>query len=237
MIGFRWVRGSSGVDRLRRIDGSRRRGALLLCGLLLVGGVDAAELTIYRCETAEGSVALQDQPCPANTEERTRQTRLGPDSAPLPRSSPQQRAAPASRAEPAENPRRPPPALWQCIDLENRSRYADRDDPRGRWVPAWVVGADPRAPMRMFRDVGRPKPPPPRSGPGGPGGTVSGIGVQPMVYVEDWCRELDARSACRAYRDQARAAHRLRGNRVGDERDAAAAEAARLDDILEAHCG
>lgn len=209
---------------------------MLWCGLLAVSGVEAAELTIYRCARADGSVALQDQPCPPDAEQRTRQTRLGPDSAPLPRSSAQESSTPTPRTATAPSPRAPPPALWQCVDLENRSRYADRDDPRGRWVPAWVVGADPRAPMRMFRDVGRPKPPSPRSRPGGPDGAASGLGVQPMVYVEDWCRELDARSACRVYREQARAAHRLRSSRVGDERDAAAAEAARLDDILRAHC-
>lgn len=236
MIGFRRVCGLYARCSLRRIDASHLLGALLgllALGLLAAAGATAAELTIYRCERDDGSVSLQDQPCPADAKQRTQHTRIGPDSSPRPISPAPATEEPAPPTEPTASPQTPPPALWQCVDLENRTRFADRDDPRGRWVPAWVVGADPRAPQRMFRDVGRPKPPPPRSGPGAP---AAGAGVQPMVYVEDWCRELDARSACRVYRDLAREANRLRTNRVGSERDAAAAEAVRLHSILDAHC-
>jgi hypothetical protein len=90
-------------------------------------------------------------------------------------------------------PPEPPPRLWRCIDFENTERISEHEDRRGRYVPLWVIGADPRTPEQMFGNVGRPTPKPPRSGPGAPPGAPA---AEPMVWVEDKCVALGPVASC-----------------------------------------
>lgn len=195
----------------------------------------AENLSVYRCVGSDGHVRLQDRPCAADEQAQVRRVRRVGDSAPAATPPP----TPTRTPEPAPRERQveagPPPLLWQCVDLEGRLRYEDRDRPNGRWVPAWVVGADPRVPPRMFGDEGRPAPRPPSDRPGGPRTQEVGV-MGPMVWIEDRCHPLDEAASCAVYREQAEAAERTRRNRTGDEKRAAEAELQRLQAILDPHC-
>lgn len=162
---------------------------------LAVSVFAATSTQVYRCPQGDGGVALQDVPCPAHPEIEPRT--LTAPAGEAPRLQPQPAAAPERGAESAAQPisvvpRGPPPQLWRCVDFERHERIADHDDPRGRYVPLWVLGVDPRAPMRIFGDEGRPAPTPASTQPGAPqAGTV-----EPMVWMQDHCEPLSPEESC-----------------------------------------
>lgn len=168
--------------------------------VLLASTANVATTEVYRCPQADGGFSLQDRPCVDHPEVNPRTLTAPEGIAPkLPID-----AEPTVQPDQRDNePFEPPPQrkleLWRCIDFEGNTRIAEHDDPRGRYVPLWVVGADPRAAPGMFTNVGRPRPQPPRAAPAAP---TAAPAAQPMVWVEDRCEALSPIESCKALRKQ-----------------------------------
>jgi hypothetical protein len=117
----------------------------------------APTAVIYRCTAADGSVALQDEPCPRGQKQELREiAAFAPPPAPSASSLPASEAngeptggsagSPPPGITPGEAapPRRSvlPPPLWRCTDLNGTSRLSDTYDPQPRCVPLSVLGVD-----------------------------------------------------------------------------------------------
>jgi hypothetical protein len=119
------------------------RFALLLA--LCASATHARE--VYKCTTAQGDVAYQDQPCARHDSEVT--LRLADEPAPPPEPPPATAAGPpAPTPPPPPTPKRPPralPPLWLCANAEDGSRYISRNgSPPPRLVPLGVLGYPPK---------------------------------------------------------------------------------------------
>ena len=167
----------------------------------------AADSIVYRCTADDGAISLQDRPCPTQQTEERRVMRR-PTDAPATASTPRPAAPPASVEPPAVAPtepveRREPQPLYECRRHDGSLYESQTGIPERRWVPLWVLGLDPRAPPRLFGDVGRSPPKAPRSGPGlstaSPDpGRAYGVGA----WVEDRCYRLPAAEVCTRRREQ-----------------------------------
>jgi hypothetical protein len=213
----------------------RRRLVSLLAALLAAGSAAAEPpLTIHTCVDESGARSLQDQPCGTSRTESTRQVERSADSPllPLPEA-----AAPVEQRpdEPAPaQPRPDPPPLWQCVDHTGRRFDSTDGIPQGRYVPLWVVGADPRAPLRVFGDEGRPTP---SAGPRQPSAAVTAPALmEPMVWVEDRCWRLGPTQACARYRAQRDELRRQMFNAMQSRRDALRLEERALSQLLQSSC-
>lgn len=115
----------------------------------------SASGVIYRCTAADGSVALQDDPCPRGQRQELREiAAFAPPAAPAATApgAPETGDVPASpdRSPPQITVGEPPPPqrsvlpppLWRCTDLNGQSRLAEVYDPQPRCVPLSVLGVD-----------------------------------------------------------------------------------------------
>jgi hypothetical protein len=200
-----------------------------------LGVAEPARLTIHTCIDASGARSLQDSPCGDARTESTRQVELGADAAPLaaPAPAPTNETPPAiDVAPPAARPE--PPPLWQCVDHTGRRFDSSDGIPQGRYVPLWVVGADPRAPLRVFGDEGRPTP---SAGPRQPSTAITApMVMEPMVWVQDRCWRLDPAQACARYRAQRDELRRRMFNAMQSQRDAMRGKERELSRLLQASC-
>ena len=182
-------------------------GLLSIVGLPAV--VAAAEaVPVYRCVAADGAVSLQDQPCPADSQSDYREysveagTAGSAPSTPMPVAPALDQVSEPSRPE----PRRSALQRWRCVDFRGEVRIAERNDPRGRWVPAWVLGYS-SEPSRLAGRAGRPAISLPSQPP--PADVANARSrAQPQVYVEDRCRPLSPAEACQHLREQLSEAER-----------------------------
>lgn len=188
-------------------------------GLLLsVLNCAAADVvTVYRCVATDGSVALQDSPCPEgeDSEERHYRHDDGTDAGDPPApvlSAP----APATERRPKQRPAQGPPLRWRCVDYQGEVRISERDDPRGRWLPAWVLGYG-SEPSGLAGRAGRPAPRLPQQAPPAEL-SAARQRAQPRIYVEDRCRPMTAAETCQHLRDQLSETQRQRFNQQPSER-------------------
>lgn len=140
--------------------------------LIPVGPSAAQEITVYRCQDAQGRVTLQDAPCPAGSTQDTRRMQRPQDPPPKPVAAPAATPAapePEPAPPPPPPPRRPPPTLYQCTAYDGAVRYSENYDPNPRCIPLAVLGYD-----------------------AGPWGAT-------CRWVEDSCVRLDDASACLVY--------------------------------------
>jgi hypothetical protein len=178
---------------------ARRRAVVLPLAAALCASAAHGSTPLYECRGADGARRMQDRPCAVGEQELLRgRVDIGPDTPrhdPKPAESvPVIDAAPVRAAAETEAVAVVP--TWRCIDHEGRGRDSDDGVPRVAWVPLWVVGADPRAPLRVFGDEGRPGA---VAGPRRPSAPAV-AGFEPMVRVEERCLRLDGDAACRRYR-------------------------------------
>jgi hypothetical protein len=191
------------ADQNARMD--RRAAASIVAWLVWATcpSSQAADAVVFRCTGEDGAVSLQDRPCaPAQAEQRRvlRVPSGTPAASPAPAAVAPSAPAPAVTAEPAR-PRREPEPLYECRRPDD-SVYESRDGiPQRHWVPLWVLGLDPRAPPRLFGEVGRRPSPPPRSGPGLSTPTP-GAGLGAGTWVLEQCYRLPAAEACDRRRAQ-----------------------------------
>lgn len=205
---------------------------VLLALLLLAGRVDAAadQVTIYRCTSQDGALALRDTPCKPGERQQAIEMQRPQD--PPPRSKPRPVADPAP--PPAPPPQvvthvvvveRPEP-VYECTTADGEQYASDSNAGNPRWVPLWTLGyparppyAVPRrpfnAPVRpasnndyltndlVFDGIGRPSPPPPGDRPRAPElPPAVGLAYSPGAWIRDRCRRLTPVEACQRLRDQ-----------------------------------
>jgi len=202
-------------------SGLRQTGmASTLMLVLACSALPARAQALYKCESADGSIAFQDRRCPADS------TTL-----PLPPSTPMRGLVPESGSyalpHPAPTPAAPatvfepptPPALYRCQSADGRHYASSNPNPPGRYVPLWTldcwpsikgrVGAPPPNPQR----VGSPKPVPT---PGGPrlqarGGWPVAMGTG-YTWMQDQCMAMGRGESCAYWRgeiDRVGAARRI----------------------------
>jgi hypothetical protein len=191
--------------------------------LLLLTCFPLAAAGIHKCRDAEGRIAYQDQPCPAES------LPLPPIAAPpsvpyLPQlpTAGGGAGAPADAQAPATPPPPPLPAQYRCT-RENGESYVSSDpSPPPRYVPAWAVGATstssnlPRTPARDAWDR-----------------SVGGA----YVLVQDRCRSMGRAELCGYWKDRLDSARREARASFFDQREALEGEAVDLRASLRAHCG
>jgi hypothetical protein len=117
-----------------------RHCSFLLLALLCAGSAQARQ--VYKCTSADGRVAFQDQPCAASTNESVLHVADSatppPDEAPVARSGPIEEAKPPPQSP---RPRKPLPTIWLCTNAEDGSHYANRSGPPPpRLVPLGMLG-------------------------------------------------------------------------------------------------
>lgn len=111
--------------------------------LLVVAPGDAAEVTVFRCQDANGKVSLQDAPCASGQQQLERQMTRPRDAAPRPAPAPV--AAPPAAAPALAVPvASPPPAMFRCTDFDGAVRFSEERRPSTRCVPLSVLGFDVR---------------------------------------------------------------------------------------------
>lgn len=197
-----------------------------------------ATLTIFRCASADGAISLQDRPCPDDADQsqrRVRRERDAPATAPV---------APAAATEDVAEPpielpapRALPPPLWLCVDFDGSQRESSDGQPRGRYVPLWVVGRDPDAPAQVFGRVGnRPALPAVRPPAGARSRTATGTQPAPQVWVAERCYTLGPAAACERYAEQRRELERRIFNAQPSERALLAPQSEALRRILSESC-
>lgn len=206
--------------------------------MLLTLPAAAEVLTIYRCTSADGAVSLQDTPCRADAEQTRRQVLRRLDS---PSPTPTAELSPAVEVPPpaddAASGRPPPPPLWLCVDFDGSQRESGDGEPRGRYVPLWVVGRDPNAPAQLFGRVGDAPALPAVAPPDGARTrVVSGNQAAPQVWVAERCYRLDPATACRRYADRRRELERRIFNAQPGERALLAPQSAALRRTLSESC-
>lgn len=211
---------------------------MLACLLLATCRWAQAEvLLVYRCVAADGSVALQDRPCPPDSEQ-ARSARLRPAEAD-PEPSPAATTAPAPAAAATAAPATtlpapaPPPALWECVRHDGSRYESDSGIPERRWVPLWVLGRDPRAPPSLFGPLGTRRPAAAPADPGAP----PALALGPGMWVEDLCQRLSPDQACARFADRRAALRREWQRAMPSGRDRMAAELDALAGILRRSCG
>lgn len=190
--------------------------------LLLAAGATHAQ-AIHKCRDAEGRIAYQDQPCPA--EALALPPIDGPPSTPY---VPDLGAttAPAAAADgDAASPAPPPPPLPQryaCIRANGETYVSDNPVPPVRYVPAWAVGATtttsnlPRSPARQDWDR-----------------RVGGA----YVRVQDQCTPMGRRALCAHWRGALDTARSGARTAFAAERGTLERQVADLRESLRVHCG
>lgn len=220
--------------------------SIAACALLAAcRGSCAGELLVYRCVAADGSVALQDRPCPRAASEQRRSLALPADApgSAEPVEPLRVDAAPVADAadvadRDATAPAPAPPPLWECVRHDGERYESDTGVPERRWVPLWVLGRDPRAPPSLFGTPGAPAPTPRGRGPAGP--TVPpqvGLATTPGAWVEDRCQRLPPAEACRRFADRRDALRRQWRLAQASERARIAPQERELSRVLREACG
>ncbi len=197
----------------------------LIATLMLTASTGAAHAqAVYKCRTADGGIAYQDQPCAG-------ETLPTPVLAPPP-SDPWQPQPPIAattgtdttlaEASPAREPPPPLPRLYRCT-RENGSDYVSADgNPPLRYVPAWVLGATstrsnlPRSEVRMRWDA-----------------AVGGA----YVAWQDRCVLLGRAALCAHWRAEFAERRKDAGRTFFAEREAAEADVETLRGQLRTYCG
>lgn len=191
--------------------------------MLALAAPVAGAAGIHKCRDAEGRIAYQDQPCPA--ESLPLPPIDAPPSAPYvpdvdgdPKAEVRPGAVDAGSAPP------PPalPARYRCMREGGESYVSTDPSPPPRYVPAWVVGATstssnlPRTPAREAWDR-----------------TVGGA----WVLVQDRCRPMSRGELCAHWGARFDAARRGARASFFEERTALEQEVVDLRASLRAHCG
>lgn len=175
-----------------------------------------AQVTIYRCVAANGTVALRDSPCLKGEQQEIRAMQRPQDPPPRPVVA---APAPAPPAAPAPPPTRvvylsPPKPMYECTTPEGQTYTSDNDDGNPRWVPyGGAYSAYPSWPRSggsvsgnvsigngnlSFRSGDPPRPHPPGGGGHHPGPVL----VPGGAWVRDTCHPLPQEEVCARLSDR-----------------------------------
>ncbi len=220
--------------------------AMLRCLLLgvavlaPVSGHAADEVTIYRCVSARGAVALRDTPCRADEHQDVRQLARPQDAPPPPPPpAPIAQIAPPSPATMRTDvvSRAVPQPLYQCVRPDGSRYTSEHDDGNLRWVPLWTLGVPLIAPRNPLGDrVGAPSPHGSRLQPGAPAPSVVAYAYPPGTWVRDRCHALSQAEVCARLRERLDGIGDARFNAQANERLRLAAEERSLRARLQQDC-
>lgn len=205
------------------MDGGRRRRitacAVAVALALAVPAIRAQDL--HKCKAADGAIAYQDRPCPADSTELPRPAAatmrgLAPEAGAYP--APAGAPAAVVPAQAAGGPAPAPlPALYRCESADGKRYVSSNPNPRGRYVPLWTlsdwpsiegpVGATPPG----SRGVGGTTPPPGGPRPGARGGWPATMAAG-YTWVQDQCYAMGRGELCAHWRaeiDRVGAARRI----------------------------
>ncbi|MGY0633836.1 DUF4124 domain-containing protein [Luteimonas sp. A478] len=125
------------------------RALLLLAALLAASSAAAAPATIYQCTEPDGTITVQNSPCPEGQPQRIRivdvpppVTLQPPHVQPRtlkPTALPQLHAASAAAPEELVE-RGPPPALFHCTRYDNTRYLQESEEPETNCRPMETVG-------------------------------------------------------------------------------------------------
>ncbi len=96
-----------------------------------------AQVTIYRCVAANGTVALRDSPCLKGEKQEVRAMQRPQDPPPRPAVPTPPAAPPAAPAPPSTRVvyLSPPKPMYECTTPEGQTYTSDDDDGNPRWAP------------------------------------------------------------------------------------------------------
>ncbi len=217
---------------------------IAVCAVLSLVQFDARageRINVYRCAAADGAISLQDLPCPPSSDESIRRLRR-PDEPDTPLPSVAQPSSTTTAAEPPQLSQPPDvdplPPLWVCRDFDGAERESIDGEPRGRYVPLWVVGRDPYAPGQLFGRVGEPLANPTIAPSGRPPTQVDQSTTSSLlVYVAERCFLLSPSQRCVRFAEQRRELERKIFNSQASDRAIYAPQSAALRKLLIDHCG
>jgi hypothetical protein len=209
----------------------------------------AGQVTIYRCVTANGSVALRDSPCLKGEKQEVRAMQRPLDPVPPPAV-----AAPTPVPPPPAEPPptrvvylTPPRPMYECTTPEGKVYTSDNDDGNPRWVPygvaypAWprvgssasVSGSVSVGNGHLSFESGDRRPPrPPGSHPPGPGPVILPGGT----WVRDTCHPLPQQEVCARLSDRRYEILRRYGSAMSSERRALDLEQRGIDARIANDC-
>ncbi|MFC4726594.1 hypothetical protein [Coralloluteibacterium thermophilus] len=160
--------------------------------LLVAATAPAEEVRVYRCTAADGSLSVQNTPCPEGQREEVR-AYARPQDPPLPppavlAEAPAPVAAATVPPAPAVPATTVAPTLFECVRHDGSTYLDETGAGERRWVPLWALGVSPRRP-----DV------PARAG---ESPVVAGSEHAPGTWVEDVCRPLGTAESCARRREE-----------------------------------
>lgn len=181
--------------------------------LLCVGASRAEQITVYRCVDAKGGISLQDDPCPAGSQQSERSMTRPTDAPPLPATP---RAAPEPEAAPPAAPVDdgpyliPPPPMYICTSYDGKTRESEVYDPNPRCEPMVLYYPYPH---RLTPEQAR-----------------------TCRWVEDSCVRLSDAEACERFQRRQREAVSAARHAFSDTMAYRKSELARLTQIVSESC-
>jgi len=205
------------------MDGGRRRrvtACAVAVALALAAPATRAQ-DLHKCQAADGSIAYQDRPCPADSTELPRPAAaamrgLAPEAGPSAAPASAATAAVPAAGGPAPTPT-PLPSLYRCESGDGKRYVSSNPNPRGRYVPLWALSDWPSiegpvgAPPPGSRGVGGTTPPPGGPPPGARGGWPATMAAG-YTWVQDRCYAMGRGELCAHWRaeiDRIGAARRI----------------------------
>lgn len=146
----------AGSRMMRSMD--RRPPPSAACTLLALAIASAplatrADVTVYRCTDAGGTVTLQDSPCAAGSRQEARTMQRPQDPPPGSRTPTPAPAAAAALPATVVTVLRAPQPMYECVTPDGERYTSDDGDGNPRFVPLWTLGVP-------YHDHGPPEPPP-----------------------------------------------------------------------------
>lgn len=184
------------------------------CAIITALGMGASVLhaqALHKCESADGSIAFQDRPCPADstalpppttTDMRGLAPEPGAYASPAPARVMVDPVAPAlALAAPSL------PALYRCQSADGKRYVSSNPTPPGRYVPLWTLDRWPSidgrvgAPAPNPERVGSTTPPPGGPRPGAGSGWPAAMGAG-YTWVQDQCYTMGRGESCAHWRSE-----------------------------------
>jgi hypothetical protein len=172
-------------------------------------------VTVHRCVDSKGRVTLQGDPCPAGTQDSTREMTRPKD--PPPRATPLPMPPPPMLVQPQEEvvQRReiiPPPPIYKCTNMSGEARFSEQYDPNPRCEP--IVLYYPYA------------------------GVSTPVGAQAITcrWIEDSCVRLSDWQACERFRAMRKEAQSAILHAFSDTAAYRKSELDRLNQIVYENC-
>ncbi|MFT3754815.1 MAG: DUF4124 domain-containing protein [Pseudoxanthomonas sp.] len=114
----------------------------LLLALTAIPFAQADDVTVYRCTSAKGGLALRDTPCLPGETQQVRNMQRPQDPPPKPAApTPPPAPLPPQTVREVVIVRTPAQPMYECTNAETGARYvSDSGEGQPRWLPLWAQG-------------------------------------------------------------------------------------------------